>query len=282
MGAISNQETKGQLSVLFIGAHPDDADIQFGGTAIKYLQLGHTVSYLALTNGDAGHQALGGDALAQRRYKETQAVAKFLDINYFVLDNHDAELQATIENRKKVIKVIRDVKANLIITHRPNDYHADHRNSSLLVQDAAYLVRVPNVLPLTPRLEVDPVIVYHQDHFTKPSPFTPEIIVDITDVVDRKIEALSLHESQVYEWIPFVEGYLQDVPEGKEERLRWLKTKWAHPINLNQLRSQLQKNVSPDAVNKVQYMEAFERCEYGGKLTHENVKAFFPFGLANF
>src|SRR5215208_2849952 len=104
MGVIPNQEIKGNLSVLFIGAHPDDADIQFGGTAIRYAQAGHTVSYLSVTNGDAGHQSEGGGVLARRRYKETQAVAQMLGINYFVLDNHDAELQATIENRKKVVK----------------------------------------------------------------------------------------------------------------------------------------------------------------------------------
>src|SRR5215212_7622525 len=103
MGTIPNNAVVDKLSILFIGAHPDDADIQFGGTAIKYLQLGHTVNYVSMTNGDAGHQSLGGGALAQRRRKESQSVAQFLGINYFVLDNHDGELQATVENRKKVI-----------------------------------------------------------------------------------------------------------------------------------------------------------------------------------
>jgi LmbE family N-acetylglucosaminyl deacetylase len=280
MGTTPNQKSDGKLSILFIGAHPDDADIQFGGTAIRYLQLGHTVNYLTLTNGDAGHQTEGGGVLARRRYKETQAVARFLGIQYIVLDNHDAELQATIENRKKVIQVIREVKADLIVTHRPNDYHADHRNTSLLVQDAAYLVCVPNVLPLTPRLEVNPVIVYHQDHFRKPSPFTPEIIVDITGVIDRKMEALALHESQVFEWIPFVEGYLQDVPKEKGERLRWLTSIWAHPAH-NQWLTDLKKK-RPETFNKVEHIEAFERCEYGGPLTRENVKKLISFGIVNF
>src|SRR5215213_7648103 len=126
MGTIPNKEKAEKLSVLFIGAHPDDADIQFAGTAIKYLQLGHTVNFLSLTNGDAGHQTQAGGALAQRRYKESQAVAEFLGIQYVVFDNHDGELQASIENRRKVIQIIREVKANLIITHRPIDYHADH------------------------------------------------------------------------------------------------------------------------------------------------------------
>lgn len=282
MPDIPDEEMSGKLNVLFVGAHPDDADIQFGGTAIKYVHLGHKVSYLTLTNGNAGHETLGAAALAQRRYHETQSVAKFLGINYFVLDNNDAELQATIENRKKVIRVIREVKAHLIITHRPNDYHADHRNTSLLVQDAAYLVCVPNVLPLTPRLEFNPVIVYHQDNFNKPGPFTPEIIVDITDVIDKKMEALSLHESQVFEWIPFIEGYLQEVPTDKSERVRWLKSRWGKQANVSQFLSALKEKEAAEQLKGAQYIEAFERCEYGTRLTHENVRRLFPFGIVNF
>ena len=282
MGVIPNQDQPEKLSVVFIGAHPDDADIQFGGTAIQYVQHGHSVSFVSLTNGDAGHHLESGSILARRRYRETQAVAEFLGINYFVFDNHDGELQATIENRKKVIQLIREMKADLIITHRPNDYHADHRQTSLLVQDAAYLICVPNVVPFTPRLETNPVIVYHQDHFQKPYPFRPEIVVNITDVIDRKMEALACHESQIFEWIPFIEGYLQDVPQGKSERLAWLKTMWGRPTHTTPFFPALQQTFSPEVLNTMQYVEAFERCEYGGRLTHENVKILFPFGVATF
>ncbi len=271
-----------KLSVLFIGAHPDDADIQFGGTAIKYLQLGHTVNYLSVTNGDAGHQTQGGGALAQRRRKESQAVAALLGIQYIVLDNHDGELQPTIENRRKVIQVVREVKADLIVTHRPNDYHADHRNTSLLVQDAAYLICVPNVVPFTPHMQVNPVIVYHQDRFKKPFPFMPEVVVDISDVIDKKMEALALHESQVYEWLPFTEGKLGDVPQNPNERLPWLKQKWGRLAHVDQLLGTLQQNAALEALGNAQYIEAFERCEYGSPLTHENAKRLFPFGIVNF
>lgn len=282
MGVIPNKDDQGKLSVLFIGAHPDDADIQFGGTAIKYLQLGHTVNYLSMTNGDAGHHVQGGGALAQRRRNESQAVAEFLGINYFVLDNHDGELQATVENRRKVIQIIREVKANLVITHRPNDYHADHRQTSLLVQDAAYLICVPNVVPFTPRLESNPVIVYHQDRFKKPYPFVPEVIVDVSDVNDKKMEALAFHESQVYEWLPFIEGYLQDVPEQADERLTWLSAKWSSFFKVNELLADVSLKFSSEDLKGIQYIEAFERCEYGGKLTHDNVNKLFPFGIVNF
>ncbi len=282
MGIIPNQQPADKLSVLFIGAHPDDADIQFGGTAIRYLQAGHTVNYLSVTNGDAGHQTQGGGALAQRRRKESQAVADYLGINYFVLDNHDGELQPTIENRHKIIQMVREVKADLIITHRPNDYHPDHRNTSLLVQDSAYLFCVPNVVPFTPRSESNPVIVYHQDRFRKPYPFIPEVVVDVTDVIDQKIEALSFHESQLFEWLPFIEGYLDKVPQGRAERLAWLKAMWGTRIDLLKVVPQLEQKLSTADASKIQYIEAFERCEYGGQLTHENVGKLFPFGIVNF
>jgi LmbE family N-acetylglucosaminyl deacetylase len=282
MSSVPNKAITGPLSVVFVGAHPDDADIQFGGTAIRYRELGHTVTYLTMTNGDAGHHQEGGGALAQRRRKESQAVAAFLGINYLVLDNHDAELQATVENRKKVIQVLREVKANLIITHRPNDYHADHRNTSLLVQDAAYLVCVPNVVPFVPRLEWNPVIVYHQDNFKKPTGFTPDVFVDITSVIDRKLEALALHESQIFEWIPFIEGFLADVPTDKNARHAWLKALWGNPSNVDQYLPQLQAIVPSELFGKITHIEAFERCEYGGKLTHDNVHTLFPFGIVNF
>jgi N-acetylglucosamine malate deacetylase 1 len=281
MRVIPNKVTTQKLSVLFIGAHPDDADIQFGGTAIRFLQLGHTVSYVSVTNGDAGHQTMGGAVLAQRRYQETQAVAKYMGINYFVMDNHDAELQATVENRRKIIQLMREVRADLIITHRPNDYHADHRQTSLLVQDAAYLISVPNVVPFTPRLEHNPIIVYHQDHFRKPYPFIPEVVVDISDVIERKMEAIALHESQIFEWIPFIEGYLSDVPQDKSQRLAWVKEKWADRSFMRHLLPEVKQKL-PGQLDNAQYVEAFERCEYGGRLTHENVQNYFPFGIANF
>ena len=151
-----------------------------------------------------------------------------------------------------------------------------------LVQDAAYLICVPNIVPFTPHLNANPVILYHQDHFQKPAPFIPEIIVDITDVIDRKMEALALHESQIYEWLPFTEGSLQDVPQQKSERFAWLKQKWGQPATMDQILQALKQKGSLEALNQSQYIESFERCEYGGRLTIENVKTLFPFGIVNF
>jgi LmbE family N-acetylglucosaminyl deacetylase len=276
---VQNNRTNNKLSVLFVGAHPDDAEFQVGGTAIKYVQAGHKVTFMSMTNGDAGHQEMGGAALAQRRYNETRAVAEFLGIDYVVLDNHDGQLVDSVENRDNLIRIIREIRPDLIITHRLNDYHTDHRHTSLLVQNASYLVAVPNVAPLSPRLDYNPVIVYHQDDFTKPYPFTPDVFVDITDVFDKKMEALALHESQIFEWIPFIDGYLAEVPKGKKERLEWLTKQIASRYNAAKYQPLLEKLVSADQLKRIQVVEAFEACEYGGRLTPDNVARLFPFGI---
>lgn len=270
------------LKILFIGAHPDDGDIQFGGTAIRYLELGHTVTYLSMTNGNAGHQTLDKITLAKRRYKETQAVANFLGLTYLVLDNNDGELEPTLKNRLELIKTIREIKPDIIVTHRSNDYHADHRNTSLLVQDAAYLVAVPLICPEIPPLTSNPVILFHQDSFSKPNPFTPHIFVDITKVFDRKMEALALHESQVFEWLPFIEGYLNDVPKEKKARLGWLKKQRFHnPRNVNRFKPLLKKLISQNEFENISYIEAFEVSEYGGEVSQENFNKLFPFAISN-
>ena len=164
-----------QIHVLVIGAHPDDCDIKAGGIAALYTQKGHVVKFVSVTNGDAGHHEMGGGPLTQRRNAEAQAAAEIIGIEYELLDIHDGELMPTLENRFQIIRTIRDFRPDLIMTHRPNDYHPDHRYTSMLVQDAAYMVTVPNICALTPHLERNPVIVYLSDGFKKPNPFKPEL-----------------------------------------------------------------------------------------------------------
>ena len=192
-----SQEKK--INVIVIGAHPDDADGTAGGTAIKLAKRGHNVLFVSLTNGDAGHQTSGGGALAVRRRAEAAEAGRRFGVTYKVLENHDGELLATLDVRKDVIRLIRQWDADVVIGHRPYDYHPDHRNAAILVQDAAYLVIVPNVVSETPPLRKNPVFLYAQDSFQKPYPFKPDIAIDISDVFDRKVYAMSSHESQYFE-----------------------------------------------------------------------------------
>lgn len=263
------------LRILMIGAHPDDCDIKSGGTAALFAQMGHEVKFLSITNGDAGHMEMGGGMLAKRRYAETQEVAKRLGIQYDVLDNHDGELLPTLEIRLDVIRKIREWGADVVISHRPNDYHPDHRYTGVLVQDAAFMVGVPNIAADTPPLRKNPVFLYYQDNFQKPNPFSPDIVIDITSVIDQKIHALDAHTSQFYEWLPWIGNDPNVIPEGKEERLIWLKSKRASGPNPS-VQKGLEEWYGKEKAAQVKFAEAFEICEYGSRPSREDILRLFP------
>ncbi len=263
------------LQIIMIGAHPDDCDIKSGGTAALFVEMGHNVKFVSVTNGDAGHMDEGGGLLAKRRIAETQEVARRLGVEYDVLDNHDGELLPTLDIRLQIIRKIREWNADVVIAPRPNDYHPDHRYTGVLVQDAAYMVGVPNIAPDTPELDKNPVFLYFQDHFQKPNPFEPHVAVDITSVIDKKIDGMDSHVSQFYEWLPWIGGYADEVPEGKAERKAWLKEKRSGSINPKVMES-LEKWYGEDRAAEVQYAEAFEICEYGSQPSEEDIKRLFP------
>lgn len=263
------------LKIMMIGAHPDDCDIKAGGTAALFVAMGHQVKFLSVTNGDAGHMEMGGGMLAKRRYDETQEVAKRLRISYDVLDNHDGELLPTLEIRLDVIRKIREWDADVVISHRSNDYHPDHRYTGILVQDAAFMVGVPNIAADTPPLRKNPVFLYYQDNFQKPNPFEPDIAVDITSVIDKKIDALDAHVSQFYEWLPWISNDPDVIPEGREERKAWLKTKRTSAPS-PAVKQALEKWYGKEKASEVRFAEAFEICEYGTQPDQEELKRLFP------
>jgi LmbE family N-acetylglucosaminyl deacetylase len=273
--AVAPAQSPKQLRILAIGAHPDDCDIQFGGTAIKLARAGHRVKFLSLTNGDAGHQVIGGAPLAKRRYLETQESARRLGIAaYQVLDNHDGELMPTLEVRRQVIRAIREWKADIVIAPRSNDYHPDHRYTGVLVQDAAYMVVVPNVVADTPALENNPIFLYYSDGFQKPAPFRPDVVVPIDDVWEQKISALDAQVSQFYEWLPWVDHELESVPKDPKARLAWLSGQRDRSVTPAALKS-LTEEIGA-AANSVKHVEAFELCEYGNQPSIAELRAMFP------
>ena len=267
------------LRLLIIGAHPDDAE-KSGGTAAKYVAIGHKVQLVSMTNGDAGHQDMGGGVLAKRRTEEARQAGLVIGSEYLVLDNHDGELMPTLENRKTVIRLIREFQPDIIFTHRPNDYHPDHRYTGELVRDAAYMVMVPNIVADTPPLKKNPVIMYMSDHFTKPNPFRPDVVVGIDDVIEKKIDMYHSHVSQLYEWLPWISGTLDQVPESMADRRTWLADKRVKPGAKNladKYRDKLIQLYGKEKGTKIKYAEAFENSEYGSPITDENLKVLFPF-----
>ena len=275
--SVANVAAEAPLRVIVFGAHPDDCDIDAGGTAALWASKGHAVKFVALTNGDAGHQTEGGGALGKRRRVEAQEAGRRFGIaEYEVLDNHDGELVPTLAVRQQVIRRIRQWNADVVIAPRPNDYHPDHRYTGVVVQDTAYMVMVPNVCPDTPPLRKNPVFLYSQDGFQRPNPFRPDVAVAIDSVIEKKIRALDAHVSQVYEWLPWVEGVLDTVPKEPAARLAWLRQQRSGQPIPEDMRAALRKWYGARA-DAVQDAEAFEVCEYGRKPSEADLRRLFPF-----
>lgn len=270
-------DLKKPLNIIVFGAHPDDCDLGAGGIASIYSSMGHKVKFVSLTNGDKGHQDIGGGELAIRRYKEAQEAARRWGIQYDVLDNHDGELFPTLENRLAVIRKIREWNADVVIAPRTNDYHPDHRNTGVIVQDAAYLVIVPNILSSVPPLTKNPVFLYFRDRFQRPNPFRPDIAIDITETLAKKVDGLDAHVSQFYEWLPWTNGDLANVPKDVAERKKWLLASMERRSSVTpEIKVSLEKWYGAEKAGKVKYVEVFEITEYGKQPNAEEVKALFP------
>ena len=267
------------LNIIVFGAHPDDCELDAGGVAAKWAALGHRVKFVSVTNGDIGHYAMAGGPLARRRTEEVQKAAKILGIETQVLDIHDGELMPTLENRKIFIRLIREWNADVVLGPRTNDYHPDHRYTAVLLQDAAFMVTVPHICPDTPRLEKNPVFLYVSDRFTKPNPFEPDIVVDIDDVIEKKLAAVGMLESQFLEWNPWLRGTLDQVPKEPEAAKQWLHNAFSRRFagTADKYRKQLEAWYGRRHAKSVKHAEAFEVTEYGRQPTEEDLRELFPF-----
>jgi LmbE family N-acetylglucosaminyl deacetylase len=264
-----------RLRFMAFGAHPDDCDLRCGGMAMKYRALGHAVKFVSVTNGDTGHHEMGGGMLARRRYAETQAAAAVADIEYEVLDIHNGELQPDLPTRKIIVRLIREFRPDLVICHRANDYHPDHRAVGVLVQDAIFQVTLPNFLPLTPELPSSPVLGYAYDYFTDPTPYVPTVAIDTDDVFERKIDMVACHASQMFEWL--ARG--AQLPEGNEERRAWLaERQYARFGELaDRYRDCLVRWYGPERGSAIKTTETVMISEYGRRIAEDDMRTYFPF-----
>jgi LmbE family N-acetylglucosaminyl deacetylase len=270
----------GKLRIICFGAHPDDCELQAGGVGAMWAAKGHHVKLVSVTNGDIGHWRDAGGPLAVRRKTEVEAADKRLGVITEVLDIHDGELLPTVENRRTLTRLIREWRADIVMGPRPNDYHPDHRYTGVLVQDAAYMVTVPFFCPDVPYLKSNPVFLYYPDGFQKPNPFQPDIAVSIDSVIEKKLDALDIMESQFLEGgangsvdlIPSdpvkLQGRRKEVRDGFANRNKNVAQKY---------RAKLVEFYGKDQADKVQYAEAFEICEYGRRPNTSELKRLFPF-----
>ena len=279
-GAIPAAAQNAPLRIIAFGAHPDDNEIRLAGTAAKWAALGHQVKFVPVTNGDIGHWREAGGPLARRRTAEAQETAKILGITTQVLDIHDGELEPTLENRRTITRLIRDWKADIVLGHRPNDYHPDHRAVGQLIQDASYMVTVPFFCPDTPSLPGNPVFLSYEDDFTKPNPFTADIVVAIDDVLEKKLAAMEALPSQFYEG--GANGGPQLVPgdeAGKAKRKNEVRESFKRyfTATATKYRARLRELYGAERGDAAQTAEAFEISEYGRRPNAEEIKKLFPF-----
>ena len=274
------QLNDGKLRIIAFGAHPDDCEIKSGGVAAMWAVQGHHVKFVSVTNGDIGHWNTAGGPLAKRRTQEVQEAARILGIETKVLDNHDGELMPTLENRKTIVRLIREWKADIVLSHRSNDYHPDHRYTGILVQDAAFMVTVPFFCPDVPHLSRNPVFMYFSDRFKEPNPFNPDMVVSIDEMLDLKLDALVYMESQFVE--RGVSGNDRIIPKNEAERIESRKrvrkgfNRFFEKI-ANNYREKLIELYGEETGKKVLCAEAFELCEYGRIPLTEELKELFPF-----
>ncbi len=275
------QAPAGGLRIISFGAHPDDCELVAAGSAAKWAALGHKFKCVSVTNGDVGHAVIAGGPLAVRRRAEALAAARILGIETEVLDNHDGELMVTLENRRKISRLIREWQADVVISHRPNDYHPDHRYTGVLVMDAAYMVQVPFFGPEVAPLRRNPVFLFSEDRFQKPNPFSGDVVVAIDDVVEKKLAVVEAMESQFYE------GGCCDVPAGglpqdaagKAARKKQVRDLFSARFarTADRFRARLVARYGPERGAAVKYAEAFEVCEYGRQPDEAEIKRLFPF-----
>lgn len=264
------------MKVLFIGPHPDDNELHCGGFAIKLLKAGHEVQFLSVCNGCGGHHILNAQETAARRAKEIAAVAQTLGIRYDVWEDvDDCNVMADLPTRKRMIRYIRSVNPDIVICNRTNDYHADHRNTAILVQDASYLLTVPNECPDAPAMRFMPVIIHSEDTFSNPT-FEADFVIPIDDVMDTKYKVINLHVSQLYEWLPYTRGD-DTVPEDPEERFTWLIANCERRAKgfrktADRFRHVLAEQYGENKAMDVQYAEAYQLSEYGRKLSEEQLQ----------
>lgn len=273
-----------QRFILCIGAHPDDNEFSVGGTAARFRARGDEVRFVSVTNGDRGHYlpeyAEDRSQLSIRRQREAQEAAAVAGASFQTLGAHDGEVYVDRDNTEAMVRCIRSfgppgAGPDLVLFNRPQDYHRDHRYTSQLVLDATYMLTVPLMCPRTRHLDRMPVFAYWYDDFAEVTPFRPDVVVATDEVIERKIDMLCAHASQVFEWLPYNAGKLGSVPPETDtaSRREWV----AQQVRFRDARRR--ERVAEASENwdcsAAHYVEAFQICEYGRRPEVQEIRDIF-------
>ena len=252
------------LRLLILGAHPDDAEYHAGGLACIYRDLGHTVKMVSVTDGGAGHHELSADELIPVRCEEARNSGALIGAEYVTWDNPDGRLQPTLELREQIIREIRSFRPNVVLTHRPCDYHPDHRAVGQAVQDASYMVTVPLVCPDVPALRSDPLVMYMPDRFTRPNPLRGDVVIDVGDHIETIVRMLACHHSQFFQWLAYNHGYEEELPQDAAEQFTFLLNWYQDHLRpmADVYRDRLIEVYGQERGRQIDFAEVYEVSEY--------------------
>ncbi len=268
------------LKLLVLGAHPDDAEFAAGGIVSLYRGMGHAVKMVSVTNGESGHHRMGGQELTARRRAEAAASANLIGAESAVWDFPDGQLLPTLELRWQIIREIRTYDPDLVLTHRTNDYHPDHRAVGQAVQDASYLVTVPHLVPEVPALRRDPVVAYLPDRFTRPNALSADVVLDIGGQIETIVDMLACHASQVFEWLPYNEHLDDQLPNDAQGRRAWLKNWFLDKVRprADRYRDELVAAYGEEYGEQIELIEVFEISEYALQASEAELQRLFDVG----
>jgi LmbE family N-acetylglucosaminyl deacetylase len=261
-----------KLKVLVIFAHPDEGEIYAGGISAIYSKMGHSVKFLSLTNGDAGHWSMDAESLAKRRYKEAMEAKRILGLSdYEVLEYHDGKLKNSLEIQEVVAKRIEQWKADVVILFYPITTeaggHNDNMQAGLIVQAAATLIKMEEL----------PAFLYMRDYFTTSFSHIPDIAINIEEVWETKLLAMKAHESQVVEANPHADGILEEVLGSKIKQQEYLFYN-SYPFSriTPDIKLALLKWYGRDFSENIKWAEAFEFAGFGRQINNKAISELFP------
>lgn len=183
------------MNILAIGAHPDDVEESCAGTLAKYAKMGHKIFIATATNGNVGSSTLSMEEIAKVRKEEARKAASIIGAEYICLDYDDEMLFEDRSVRLAFIDLVRYCKADVILTHSPEDYNPDHELTSKIIRDIAVMIPVPHIKTKNPPNDKIPIIAYFEP--VHGLGFIPTEYVDITDTMEIKKAMCAEHKSQV-------------------------------------------------------------------------------------
>ena len=184
-----------KVDILAFAAHPDDIELSAAGTLMKHIAEGKTVGIVDLTQGE-----LGSRGTIETRYEEADAASKIMGISVRVnLKMADGFFNDSEENKRLIIEQIRRFQPTVVLANAIEDRHPDHARAAKLVSESCFLAglrKIETVWEGQSQTAHRPKAVYHyiQDHYLK-----ADFCVDITEFVDRKIEAIKAYKTQFYD-----------------------------------------------------------------------------------